>query len=333
MKIFVYEFVTGGGLAGKELSPGLVHEADLMLRSVLADLGDVPGVACLTARDPRLPPIPGSDILTPLAGESPLDLYRRGIAMTEWVWPTAPESGGVLEQLSRAVIDGHRNLLGSRPDAVRLTASKYATAMHLARAGIPVVPTFTVDSTELLAHDGRWVVKPDDGAGADDIIVVPDHDSARTLLAARGRTHIMQPWLEGVPASLSLLCCDGKARIITCNRQKIRVTDGRIVLSGIHVNGEKARAMELAPLGEEIAAAVPGLWGYVGVDLMVTARGPMVLEINPRLTTSWCGLRHALGVNPAEWIVDLARTGVLPCPPFPTAGGTFHLHLEPVGVR
>jgi predicted ATP-grasp superfamily ATP-dependent carboligase len=46
------------------------------------------------------------------------------------------------------------------------------------------------------------------------------------------------------------------------------------------------------------------LWGYVGVDLVLADAGPIVLEINPRLTTSYCGLRDALGINPAALVLD-----------------------------
>jgi tyramine---L-glutamate ligase len=332
VKVFVYEFVTGGGLVGEALSPGLVHEADLMVRSLLDDLGDVPGVACVTTRDPRLPPVAGADTLAPLAGEGPLDLYRRGVSAAEWVWPTAPETGGMLEHLACLALAGGRGLLGSRPDAVKLTASKYATVLRLEQAGVPVVPTFRSHSAALCTENGPWVVKPDDGAGAEDTLVVADRESAFAHLAQLGSTHVAQPWLEGIPASLSLLCSEGTARIIACNLQQIRVTDGRVLLGGIDVNGGRSWAPELEPLAGRIAAAIPGLWGYVGVDLLLTPDGPVVLEINPRLTTSWCGLRQALGVNPARWVIELARTGVLPQAPLALAGGIAHLDLEPTGV-
>ena len=65
-----------------------------------------------------------------------------------------------------------------------------------------------------------------------------------------------------------------------------------------------------------IAAAIPGLWGYVGVDLIDTPAGPVVLEINPRLTTSYCGLGGVLGVNLAALVVGLlgSEPGLPPVP-------------------
>jgi predicted ATP-grasp superfamily ATP-dependent carboligase len=47
----------------------------------------------------------------------------------------------------------------------------------------------------------------------------------------------------------------------------------------------------------------------VGVDLVETSDGPVVLEVNPRLTTSYCGLRTARGLNPAALVMGLLSGG------------------------
>ena len=48
-------------------------------------------------------------------------------------------------------------------------------------------------------------------------------------------------------------------------------------------------------LAQGIVAAIPGLGGYFGVDLILTGDGPSVVDVNPRLTTSYAGLRAGLG--------------------------------------
>ena len=106
-----------------------------------------------------------------------------------------------------------------------------------------------------------------------------------------------QPWIEGVPLSLSLLCHQRAARLLSCNRQEIAVREGRLSLDGLLVNAVPDADGRYAALANRIAAAIPGLWGYAGVDLIDAPDGPVVLEVNPRLTTSYCGLRRALGVN------------------------------------
>jgi predicted ATP-grasp superfamily ATP-dependent carboligase len=51
---------------------------------------------------------------------------------------------------------------------------------------------------------------------------------------------------------------------------------------------------------------VPGLQGCFGIDFVQTAGGPVVIEINPRLTSSYAGLKAALGINTARWVVAAA---------------------------
>jgi predicted ATP-grasp superfamily ATP-dependent carboligase len=60
-------------------------------------------------------------------------------------------------------------------------------------------------------------------------------------------------------------------------------------------------------LVDAIALALPELWGYVGVDLIETPEQTWVLEINPRLTTSFVGIHEALGLNVVEAIMQLVN--------------------------
>ncbi len=331
MRIFVYEFVTGGGMVGQPLPPSLVQEADLMVQSLLQDLREIPGLECFSSRDSRLPPVPGVEVITAQPGESPFELYQRGLASADAAWPTAPETAFSLEQLGRLTLMADRILLGTHPDTVRLTGSKLWTSAHLAVSSIPSVPTYR-SHDRFLNIPGRWVVKPDDGAGAEDTQVVADARAARELLAQKGEAYVAQPWIEGKALSLSVLCADGKARLLACNRQRISLVDGRVVLTGISVNAEAALAPLLSGLASGIAAAIPLLWGHAGIDLILSETGPVVLEINPRLTTSYCGLRRALSHNPASWVLDLLKTGRLPATPSPQSGTTVELNLETAHV-
>jgi tyramine---L-glutamate ligase len=313
MRVFAFEFFSGGGLAGQPLPPSLAREGDLMLTTLVGELAELPGIEVVASRDPRLPPVPGCETLRPLAGEDPVALYVRGVTGADAGWPTASEAGGMLERLARATVGAGRILLGCRPEAVRLTAGKRATAVALRERGIPVVPTFAL-TDPMPPVAGRWVVKPDDGAGCDGTEVVDGRASATERLAAAPGQLVAQPWIEGEPLSLSLLCADGACRLLACNRQEIAVVAGRVGLQAIQVNALPDLDGRFARLAERIVAAVPGLWGYVGVDLVLTADGPVVLEINPRLTTSYCGLRPAIGLNAAALVLGLLEYagGALP---------------------
>jgi predicted ATP-grasp superfamily ATP-dependent carboligase len=58
-------------------------------------------------------------------------------------------------------------------------------------------------------------------------------------------------------------------------------------------------------------AALPGLRGYVGVDLVLTDADPIVIEVNPRLTTAYLGVRAVLDENVAAMALA-ACDGTLP---------------------
>ena len=95
---------------------------------------------------------------------------------------------------------------------------------------------------------------------------------------------------------------------LSCNRQEIAVRGGRVSLEAIHVNALPDPDRRFADLARRVVAAVPGLWGYVGVDLVLTRDGPVVLEVNPRLTTSYCALRSSMGLDVAALVLDLLRS-------------------------
>jgi tyramine---L-glutamate ligase len=306
VRVFAFEFFSGGGLVGRPLPPSLAREGDMMLAALVGELAGVPGVEVVVSRDPRLPSVPGCTALLPLPDEDPVALYRRGLADADAGWPTASESGRMLERLAQATVDEGRVLLGCRPDAVRLAGSKRATARLLRERGIQAVPTVALGDA-IPPGPGRWVVKPDDGAGCEGMRIVDDWTAAAVGLATGPDRLVAQPWIDGDPLSLSLLCADGCSRLLSCNRQEIAVEDTGVSLRAVHVNAWSDSTGDLARLGERIAAAMPGLWGYVGVDLVLTSVGPVVLEINPRLTTSYAGLGRALRLNVAALVLDLVR--------------------------
>ncbi|MFI5209244.1 MAG: ATP-grasp domain-containing protein [Gemmatimonadales bacterium] len=326
MKIFVYEHVTGGGMADAQFPPGLLHEGELMLRTLVGELAGCPGVELLCSRDERLPTIPGIETIRVGPGDDWSAAFARGAASADAVWPTAPETDRALELLTVQVERLGKTLLGCRSSAVRIAASKRLTAERLAAAGIPVVPTAAANGV-IPAWSGRWVTKPDDGAGAEDTLIAEDSPPALERCRADSRL-VVQPWLEGPSISLSMLCVDGESLLLSRNRQRLRISDGRVTLAGLEVNAAIEGVTGLAQLADRIAKAIPGLWGYVGVDLVLTDHGPVVLEVNPRLTTSYCGLGRALGINVAAMVLDLLVPGASGRWRSPAAGSAVELDLE-----
>ena len=57
---------------------------------------------------------------------------------------------------------------------------------------------------------------------------------------------------------------------------------------------------------------IDGMRGYVGVDIVLQENSVQVIEINPRLTTSYIALRQTACINPAEAICRACVQGILP---------------------
>ena len=315
MKVLVFEYITGGGLAGEAMPGSLQAEGDLMLQALVADLLELPDIDITVLRDARLSEVAGW--VENLIVEQPADfepVWFEALRRTDACWVIAPETDAVLEQLCRQVEVAGVHLLNSAAKSVALTASKSRTTCLLAQNSIPVVDNYSVTD-----DNGRWMVKPDNAAGCEGIHFFPDRGSAKNWLSTQSSEQqwILQPWLPGEHLSLSLLCKRGDAIVLSVNRQLLSEIDGQLRLTGCVVNTEAA-GNDFEQLAGEIASLIPGLWGYVGVDLLRTDSGPVVIEINPRLTTSYVGLREAMDINPAGMVMSLLEQP--PPQPVPYSG-------------
>jgi len=288
-----------------------------MLQALLTDLVEVPGVNVLTSRDQRLPPLDlPVDQVWIKEGDDAWRQWEQCIRMSDAVWPIAPESGGVLEHLSSLALANGKLLLGCTPLAIALAASKRATASTLQQSGIQAIPTFM--PREIPPEmDGPFVAKPDDGIGCEDTRCFPDRNSLMAWLALEGRmrSHVVQPFLPGTPASLSMICRNGESWLLSCNRQRACLEEGRFIYRGSVLN-DMARYWEcFSRIGRDVTRAIDGLAGYVGVDVLVNCDQITVLEVNPRLTTSYVGLSRATGSNPARLVLELLYNETLPSRP------------------
>ncbi len=298
MRVLVLEYVTAGGMRRETVPPSLAAEASLIRDAMLADLAALPSPPeILTTCDERLP-IPGAIPVGLHA--SAWVLWRTLADEADLIWPVAPETGGILADLVRMLAATGKPVLASTPEAILIATSKLETARRLAQAGVPHIPTYPLaDAPEI---PGARITKPDDGAGCDATFLWPAGVPA-TPEATEGV--VIQPYVAGEAASLSVLVVAGEARLLCVNRQHITVRDGRLSLSGLTV-GAQADDGRLAALAREVVAACPGLDGFIGIDIILTETGPVVVEINPRLTTAYAGLRQALGLNPATLLPALA---------------------------
>ena len=323
-KIFVYEYLTGGGidpaLAGAgslaDLS-ALIVEGRVMRDALVADLRELDGVQVTFASSRFETVDPALAHCRAEPGESMTAFVARVAREHDYAWIIAPECDGLLLHLYDAV--GTARWLGCAKEAIRAASSKSVTAACLAAHGIATTPALEPGQADARSERhpfaGRWVVKPDDGAGGLDTFVFDrfaDACAEYDARAAAGRNPVLQEWVDGEPLSLSLICHEDRAELISINRQQIGLSgrdasgpQPRIVeFDGVMVNqidrlGDQGRV--LGDLAQRVYAALPGLRGFAGIDVVWhPERGPVVIEVNPRLTVAYAGLSASLGGNLAR---------------------------------
>ena len=241
-------------------------------------------------------------------GETAETFLRRESRRHDLCWIVAPETGGLLLRLHEAV--GPRRWIGCSAAAIRVAASKQATCAALARAGILAPPALAA------GHRGPWIVKPDDGAGSLHTRRHATRAAAEADLGERrraGEAAVLQPFVSGETLSVSMVVGPVLARVLAFNRQRLEIdAEGWLHDLGVQAAAlapSDPRAGPLQALATEVAAAVPGLRGYVGIDVVWNERdGPVVIEVNPRVTCAYAGLSAILHRNLAADV--LAAHGV-----------------------
>jgi hypothetical protein len=235
----------------------------------------------------------------------------------------APETGGVLARLCRAVERRGLLLLGPSSPVVRLLADKLRTSKCLTAAGVATPRTEALPLDMALGRLRRrvppFVLKPRDGCGGEGVIVVRRASEAKEALdavrrATRRDDCLVQEYVEGDAASVSLIV-SGDPLDLGLNRQRLRRGRALAYLGGEtfwpHPRAGEAVAGARAAI-EALARAGAGARGYVGVDLILGRNGATIIEVNPRLTTSYVGLRRSVRENLAALILDAAAGRALP---------------------
>lgn len=285
-----------------------------MRDALLRDLAQVSNVTIITTHDARIS-APNTYYSTVINATTDMwKVWDKCISQCDAAWIIAPETDGILLRLTEMIERHHKILLGCGSSAVKLCASKTTSYQLLKTLPYPSPATYhwqawqTLEATQQI---GTWVCKQDDGVGAEDSACFENTALVHTFMQSRQHSHVIQPYIDGQTASISMLCKQGRAWLLSANLQKTEQTTSdakestQFVYTGSIVNGMVEHWQAFEEIAQRIARALPDLSGYVGIDLIVTDTAIWLLEINPRLTSSYPALAEAISYNPAQLVIDL----------------------------
>jgi predicted ATP-grasp superfamily ATP-dependent carboligase len=310
-RVFVYEHLCT--LTG--VTSSLRAEGRAMLSAALADLAACEGVRPVSMVEPSLVETmrsisSGVEVHEGM-GEG---VFRRLARTCEFALVIAPEFDDILARRCEWALESGCRLLGPSPEAVRLCADKLRLAEVLREVGIPVPHTIPYQAESPPTDGYPYVIKPRTGAGTMATFLVhsaADFRSAGAAAVAQGYEGepIAQPYMRGTPGSVAvILLSSNSALTLLPTRQLIETTRptgqmryaGGIITYPIKLGYEIIRA-------RGATYSIPGMAGYVGVDLIDSGWESVVIEINPRLTTSYVGLRRLSKVNLMQVLLDVVR--------------------------
>ena len=331
MKILVYEHVSGGGFAEKPIPPSILCEGFGMLRTLTADLRGA-GHSVTTFLDSRIrifqPPLE-ADQVTSISSSSQIQpMMRKKARAVDAACIVAPESNGTLESIVEEFEEECVPLANGSSRTIAAVSKKDSMLEHVRKIGASIPDSLTLNVHDDVLETSRVVaerigfpavLKPESDAGMAGLSKINDKSEVKEAVdkikqESTSHRFIAQEYIQGVPASVSLISTGEEAAAISLNKQEILVSAGNA--SSRYDGGEVPLESEFKPetmsVAKRVVESYSGLRGYVGVDFVLTKDGPVVIEVNPRLTTSYIGLREVVLLNPAQAMLDAALSHKLP---------------------
>ncbi len=308
MTIFIYEYLTSGALSEEVFSESLMHEGELMLESLCQDLLAY-GHKIAMMRDDRLPAFAlSTDHITTYPVQSKTEFqktWQQCQQQYDVFLLIAPETDLILFNLVQQLEQQAKTVLNCSSEAILLCTNKYLSYQHFIENQIKTPETFVADKWLPLTHSEQqqWVIKPIDGAGSEDTYLCHSADARQLLSASTKHQFIVQPYISGQNLSLSLFITHDNLYLLSVNTQHVEQHHQRL-----HIDTFEAQRFDLLSVehaervANQVSRSIEGLWGFVGIDLIKTDETVYIIEVNPRLTTTYAESNMRNKTNPAGFL-------------------------------
>lgn len=329
MRLLVYEFACGGGFA-ESIPSGVLCEGYGMLQTLCSVLKSA-GHHVTTVLDERifiLQPCISADKIIPVKD---FDSAKQAISnlskQVDAVYVIAPETNSILQSLVQMIEQSGATSLNCPSQAIASVCDKAALQQSLARLGV-AYPKTILGSTRDGSTDIKKIVnsqfsfpvifKLQDGVSCEGLSIVKDEKQIDTAIAKIKKVSpsdhfLIQEYLQGPAVSVSLLSNGKEVLPLSLNKQDIVLAAGSAKSSynGGLVPFDHPQRGKAFAVAQKVGASF-GLKGYFGVDLVLTADGPVVVDVNPRLTTSYIGYNAIAEYDLAEALLNTILNGKLP---------------------
>ena len=296
-KILIYEYITGGGLINEDLTSDLMHEATLMTKSLYSSGENSRYFDCDHLLDYRLKDLYKDNSIIIRKKD---DLYNTNLLRNyNYVLPVIPESNLKLYDYAKYLEANKINMLLSDSKTIKICSDKYEFYKFIRNNKLNTIKTY-LKYTENM-NGRKFVIKDRYGVGCSYVKITKDINKLRTI----NSNNIIQDYIVGQDYSVSVFFTREGFKLLTINKQCIRINQNdQMYLFGIMINIKHDCYIKIISIISKIKNIFPGLRGFVGIDLLINNKEIFIIEINPRLTTSFVGVYDTLGVNIIDLIIN-----------------------------
>jgi predicted ATP-grasp superfamily ATP-dependent carboligase len=325
LKILVYEHVSSGGLSDHSISASLLCEGYGMLRSIASDFKSA-GHEVRILFDSRIASLSshfqaGEIIVVSSVGEVNT-IIKKLDGIVDAAFVIAPEQGNVLHSIVERIETTNAFSLNCGSEAIEQVSNKAALLQRTSKLGLDFPKSLTFPSEEpmdkiiqsIRSNLGfPVVIKPLSGTGCSGLSITrTEIQVADAIKKVKNESFcsavMVQEYVQGINASVSAICTDKDALPVSLNFQEIKLSDP--VAASSYTGGQVPFEHPLKTVAfnatKRLLTSYKGLRGYVGVDFVLTKEKAFVMEVNPRLTTSYIGLRKVINFNLEQAIIDSA---------------------------
>jgi tyramine---L-glutamate ligase len=334
--------MSGGGYSGRSISNNVLAEGFSMLRTVTSDFKKAGHeiTVLLDNRISKLNPLMNTDCKVIIFNHQEVQNSLSNVAkMNDAVLIIAPETGKTLHSLIELVEKTGKISINCKSNVISKVANKAILYQILKKNQLLIPKTLVLNCKYEIAKiklaiktklDYPLIFKPIDGVSCNGLSIVKKEAQVENAIrkiknkSAIGE-FIVQNFIEGEAVSVSLLCAKDKVLPISLNQQIIKTGAPGNVSSyeGGLVPLEHSLKHNAFSIAAKAVGCFKGLRGYVGVDLILSKDRVFVVDINPRLTTSYVGMSQVVNFNVAEAMINAILKDELPVTPKTTDYATF----------
>ncbi len=292
-----------------------------MLGAVITDLLAIPDCNVITCVEEQLPTVfPQFQIWETerrlhvdyiKEPEEELRYFKHACQQADVVWIIAPEFDELLYSRTKQAMEWGASVVGPDLPTIKLTSDKWRLFQTLNEQALPTIPTSLFENQHP-TQSQTWpcIIKHRFGAGGlgfQYLAGLEDWHEKLSHFPNRGDDYILQPFISGKMLSTVMLLNSHCRQMFPVGVQKICLESGFEYQGGVIPADLSQNVLcSIEDLLRQVCDVIPGLKGYIGFDLLlpdVEPLAPLIVEINPRLTTSYTGYRQLTLENLAERII------------------------------